>query len=238
MATAGDIITAAFIKAGVENPSAAQSATALITLNNMISMWGCEGLIYTITEEAFSLDANINEYTIGPTGRWVTTRPLHVLSCFLRTDDNMDRGITIYSGKDYDRIHFKSAQLCPSALYYLSEYPDAKIIFNTWPDVGYDGFFRFLKNFTEFAAATDDVVLPAEYKEALVYSLTVGICEDWDRPIGRTVLINADRTKEAVLRLIASQRVIPESRFEPMGVKVGSGIGYSGSQDRIVDGGV
>ena len=42
MATAGDIITAAFIKVGVDSPTAAQTASALVSLNNMISSWAVE----------------------------------------------------------------------------------------------------------------------------------------------------------------------------------------------------
>jgi hypothetical protein len=55
MATANDLITAAFQKVNVYSPTTAQVDSALISINNMISMWGVEFLAYAPTSESFSV---------------------------------------------------------------------------------------------------------------------------------------------------------------------------------------
>jgi hypothetical protein len=212
--TAGDIITAAFIKVGVDSPTVAQTASALISLNNMISMWGADGLIYSITNQSFSMVAADAEYTIGSSGQWNTVRPMQVISCYLRDSENYDWPVKIISTKDFNYLSNKSYTARPTELVFLPEYPLAKIIFNASPDYAYDAYFEFLKNFTEFAATTTDVTLPPEYKEALVYNLAVSLAEDWNRDPNKTVLAKAEQYKDIVERLNAAQKAIPRARFD------------------------
>lgn len=237
MATATDIITAAFIKVGVETPTAAQNASALISLNNMVSLLGAEGLIYSITSEALTVNAGEYEYTIGSGADWDTVRPLKVLSCFLRDDDNYDWPVNIIGSKDYNIRSNKTFTARPTELYYLPEYTVAKVIFNTSPDAAYDAYFEFLKNFTEFATGATTVALPNEYKEALVYNLAVSLGEDWDRKVAQSVLMNAARTREIIDRLNASVRVTSRAKFDFAGLGGTSDSGYSVVTDEYIDGG-
>jgi hypothetical protein len=232
MATAGDIITAAFIKVGVEVPTTAQTASALISLNDMVSSWGAEGLMYSVVSESFSIVALDSEYTIGSGGQWDTVRPIRVISCFLRDSDNTDYPISILSSRSYNQMPDKHYDGQPTGLYFLPEYPLAKIIFNARPDVSIDAYFEFLKNFTEFATTATSVTLPPEYKEALVYNLAISLGEDWDRTIGQTVIMNAVRTKGILDHVLATQRVVPVTRFADIGVRP-----YSGGNDDLIDGG-
>lgn len=212
--TAGDIITAAFIKVGVEVPTTAQTSSALISLNNMVSLWGADGLIYAVTNESFAMVAADSEYTIGVSAQWDTVRPMQVISCYLRDSENYDWNVKVISTKDYNYLSNKSYTARPTELIFLPEYPKAKIIFNSSPDYAYDAYFEFLKNFTEFTATTTDVSLPPEYKEALVYNLAISIAEDWNREPNKTVLAKAEQYKEIVHRLNASQRAVPRTRFD------------------------
>lgn len=237
MATATDIITAAFIKVGVESPTVAQNASALISLNNMVSMLGADGLIYSITSEALTVNAGEYEYTIGSGADWDTVRPLKVLSCFLRDDDNYDWPVSIIGSKDYNIRPNKRFTARPTELYYLPEYTVAKVIFNTSPDAGYDAYFEFLKNFTEFATGATKVDLPNEYKEALVYNLAVSLGEDWDRKVAPSILANAVRTREVIDRLNASVRVPSRAKFDFAGLGGTSDSGYSVVTDEYIDGG-
>ena len=235
MATAADIITAAFIKVGIGSPTAAQTASALISLNNMMSLLGADMLTYCVTSEGFSLAATDPEYTIGPSGQWDTVRPLKVLNCRLRDDDQRDHPISIMDATEYRDIGNKVWDGRPTALYFLPEYPLAKIIFDARPIVSEDVYFEFLKNFTEFAATTTSVTLPPEYKEALVYNLAVSLGEDWDRVVSKTIYAQAMRTREVIDRLNASARPAPRARFD-FYQGAGFDIETGGSTD-IIDGG-
>jgi hypothetical protein len=127
MATAADIITAAFIKIGVEVPTTAQTASALISLNNMMSLLGADKFAPVVVSEGFSLEASDPEYTIGPGGQWDTVRPQGVISCFLRGSNGEDYPIKVMSGRTYNNMPNKYFPGQPTELYFLPEYPLAKI---------------------------------------------------------------------------------------------------------------
>jgi hypothetical protein len=236
--TAADIITAAFIKVGVEAPTAAQNTSALISLNNMVSLLGADMLAPYVTTESLSVVSGDGEYTIGSGGQWNTVRPIGVRGCYLRNSDGYDFVLKIISTKDYARYSNKSYSARPSELVFLPEYPLAKIIFNTSPDADYTAYFEFWKNFTEFATSATAVTLPAEYKEALVYNLAVSLAEDWDRNVKQSVYAQAMRTKDVIQALNAAARTVPKVRFEFMrqGVNLNSD-GYNIVSDEHIDGG-
>jgi hypothetical protein len=236
MATAADIITAAFIKVGVEAPTAAQNTSALISLNNMVSMLGADMLAPYIVTESFALAIADSEYTIGAGGQWDTTRPMRVESCYLRDADDYDHHVDIISSKDYAKYSSKSFSARPTELVFLPEYPLAKIVFNTMPDMAYDGYFEFLKGFTEFATSVTTVTLPNEYKEALVYNLAVSLGEDWDRKVPQSVMVKAEQYKEIIGRLNAASRTVPRAKFDF--VRTGPLVGdYNVVSDESIDGG-
>ncbi len=237
MATAGDLITAAFLKIGIDSPTAAQTASALISLNNMASLLGADLLPPAVVSESFSIVATDPEYTIGASGQWDTVRPMKVLSCFLRDDDQRDLPLDILSSKDYNEIYNKMWDATPTGLYFLPEYPLAKIIFNSRPIAGYDVYFEFLKNFTEFALTTTTMSLPNEYKEFFVYNLAVSLAEDWDRVVSKTVFAQSVRTREVIDRLNAAARTVPKAQFDfYKGTDIDWGFGGT-SNDDLIDGG-
>jgi hypothetical protein len=238
LATAGSLITASFIKVGVDSPTTAQTASALISLNDMISSWGAEGLLYSVVSESKAMVVADKEYTIGSGGQWDTERPLRVKSCFLRDADNYDYPVGIMSGKDYADISGKSFSARPTFLYYLPEYPLGKLIFNTAPDYAYDMYCEFVKNFTVFASTTASVTLPSEYLDALVYNLSISLGEDWDRQISKTVVANAIRTKDIIDSMLASQKTVPRAKFDFSRFGDGrSDSGYNVVTDELIDGG-
>ena len=240
MATAGDIITAAFIKVGIGSPTAAQTASALISLNNMMSLLGADLMAHCVTSESFALVAADKEYTIGSGGQWDTVRPSKVLSCFIRDDEDYDHPVRIMSAGEYNAMTGKSWVGRPTALYFLPEFtaaaPYAKIIFDAAPNSAEDAYFEFQKNLTEFALTTTTFNLPPEYREALVYNLAVSLGEDWDRVVSKTIYAQAIRTREVIDRLNASNRPCKRAKFD-MGGAAGVTSGYITGTDELVDGG-
>jgi hypothetical protein len=103
MATANDIITAAFGKIEVSTFTTAQADSALINLNNMVSMLGADGLMYAVSTESFTATVADPEYTIGSGADWDTARPLNVISCYLRDSESYDWPVKVMSGKDYNK---------------------------------------------------------------------------------------------------------------------------------------
>jgi hypothetical protein len=214
MATAGDLITASFLKIGVDSPSSNQTASALISLNNMISSWGGQQLYPSLTREQFTLTIGDAEYTIGPSGDMNTVRPIKIENAFLRDSESYDTPLGIFAAKDYNKILYKNVHARPSKLYFIPEVTLAKIIFDSEPDAAYTFCVESWKNFTEFSLTTTTSTLPNEYKEALVYNLAVSLAEDWDRVPSKSVLMRAEETKWILSAANAATRPVPLAEFD------------------------
>lgn len=230
MATAGDIITAAFKKVGIDSPSSAQTASALISLNNMISLDGADFIVHCLTDESASLVEGTSSYTWGTAGTLLTTaRPLSIEHCYLRNSEGTDIPVRVLSAQEYNTIYDKDISAQPSALYFLPEYAAAKIIFNTEPDYAYTVYFSTWKNFTEFTDTTTTVSMPNEYKAYLVYNLAVSLAEDWDRVVSKTLYGMANNSKEIIQRLLAVQQPAPIAKFD-----IGASMAYDITTDQWI----
>jgi len=218
MATANTITDAAYKKCGILSPDDTQDADALEALNNMVSAWGLEHLSPYKTRENFPLVSGTAEYTIGDGGDFDTVRPIRILNCYLTDSSGYSYPVGIsLSAKDYNRINLKTAESRPTKLYFLTEYPLAKIIFNYEADAVYTAYFEFEKQITEFAALTTTVTLPNEYKEALIYNLAVKLAEDDSIQLPPSVTEAAGALKFLISRMLDVNRSTPISRFEMNG---------------------
>ena len=213
MSTANDILTAAFVKVGIESPTTAQTATGLISLNNMITMWGAEGLLYSWVSESFTVTTTAL-YTYGSGGTWDSARPLDILQMYLKDSDGYDHYVRRMSSREYNAITNKTFSARPKKFYFVPEYSLAKVIFDSEPDTTYTAYVEAKKNFTTFATVGSTANMPAECIEPLIYNLTVAMAEDWRRDVNETVYANAARTKENLAQLFATQKLPAKAKFE------------------------
>ena len=211
MATAQNIIDAAFRKIGMLDPKSADRTGALENLNNMISSWGLEFLNHYVSRETLTIGTTKATYTLGSGGDLDTTRPIRLIDAVLRDSDGYDYDLKVIAAGDYNDIRYKSNSLRPTEIYFLPEYPLAKVVFDCVPDAAYSVVLDLEQNFTEFAALTTTVSLPNEFKEALVYNLAIALAEDKGINVRSTVLDTALRTKELIGRLNSVNRPVKEA---------------------------
>jgi len=217
MATAATIINAAATKAGISTTlDSTQNATALNSLNNMLTFWGADELNYAVTSESFSIGTSAAEYTIGSGGDMDTVRPMRVNSCYLRDGDGYDYPVTVMASREYNRTIDKDISARPDRLYFNPEFTLAKIIFNSTPDAGYTAYFEFVKNFTVLVSTTTtiDSRFPPEYLGPLTDNLAVAIGEDWDRVLPASLHLRAEEGRNVLSRLNASNKAVPLAMFE------------------------
>lgn len=212
--TAGDLITASFLKIGVDDPTSNQTASALISLNNMISAWGPDILQPSLTRENFTVTSGDAEYTIGPSGDWDTVRPIRIQNAYLRDSDNYDWPLTIVSANDVNEVSYKAITARPERIYFIPEVTQAKVFFDYTPDAAYTIYLESWKPFTEFTDTTTETTLPVEYKEAIVYNLAVSLAEDWDRVISKSVQMRANEMKYLISAANAATRTPPKAKFD------------------------
>jgi len=217
ISTAGNLITAASNKVGIQSPTPTQNAEALDALNTMISFWGTEGLNYVVTSETLAITAAGGaEYTVGSGGDLNTVRPVSLESCFLRDSEGFDWPVKKMSSEGYNTITDKDVSTRPTKVYFLPEFPLAKVIFNSVPDTSYTAYFEFNKGFAAFASttATLGATFPNENLEGVIYNLAVAIGENWDRKISPTVMYRAKETKDALDSRNAANKPVPKAKFD------------------------
>lgn len=214
MATANDIMDAAYIKCGIRSPDSTDDAEALLALNNMIGSWSADIIIPVVVREGFDLIIGTRNYTIGSGGDFDTARPLSVVNISLRDLDSYNYPIKLISGKDWDAIHYKESSGKPATMYYLPEYPLGVLRFNKKPDKAYSIKLESNKHLTEFASKDTTVSLPNEYKEALIYNLAIRLAENNSIELSPSVLTLAQVAYLGLSRLTAINRMSPIARFD------------------------
>lgn len=212
--TAGDLITAAFNKVGVYNPTANQTASALISLNNLVSSWVTEYLRPAAIRESFTLTSGDAEYTIGPSGDKDTVRPMRIENAYLTDSAGHSWPIEVINAKDWNDVGYKATEAKPERVYFIPQETTAKIIFECEPNEAYTFYYEAWQPITEFTDTTTETTLPVEYKEAVVYNLAVSLAEDWDRTIHPSVYERAKETKYLLSAAGASTRPPAKAKFD------------------------
>ena len=181
MTTPVQLINLAFRNANVlgvgQTASAEDMNDAFRMLNMMLAQWNRRRyLIYHLTNITFQATSQIS-YTIGPGGDINTVRPYKIESAFFRqqsVNPNVDYPLEILNSReDYNRIALKSINSFPSALFYDSGWPLGRVYLWPIPNNQYTVTLSVMDQLQPFSTLFDDVNLPPEYEEVIVYNLAL-----------------------------------------------------------------
>jgi hypothetical protein len=186
MTTALGIIKSAMRKAGVltknETPSADEAQDALDTLNELIASISNDSLIvYARTVESFSLVAGTKSYTIGSGATFNTTRPIKIISAYIRSG-TVDTPLHMVSDEQYATISVKSTGGTPEYLNYTNAFPQATINLYPSPDSADTIYLVTEKELSSFALS-DTVSLPPGWKRMLIYNLAIELAPEYSQPV-------------------------------------------------------
>lgn len=171
------MITRAMRLAGVigkgEQPDDDEAADGLEALQGMLESWSIERLfVYYIVQEALSLVAGTQTYTMGSGGDLNTTRPTKIDdSCFTRSN-SVDFPLPLIDKAAWDAIPYKTVQSnVPMWLFVDMQYPLVRLNVYPVPSTAATAYIQSWKQLQAFTALTDVLALPPGYKRAIEYSL-------------------------------------------------------------------
>lgn len=207
MTTVLDLITDAMQDAGIlsanETPNATDGQKAFRLLNRMLDSDSTEDLmIYNQVVEVFPL-TNKQTYTIGPTGDFVTSRPMDVTRIYMRDTNGNDLQCQMLTYEQYADILSKpvTATIALSA-WYNSSVPNSEIWL--WP-IPTATLYRIViwswKTLTSFTAINDTVTMPPGYEDYIESNLAMRLCAAFSRPLPPEIGAWAIESKNKLKRL-------------------------------------
>lgn len=220
MATANDIIKAAFRIAGVtvkgESPDADETQDALETLNDLLESISNDSLfVYGRTVESFSLTSGQIEYTIGSGGDFNTTRPTDIVSAYVR-QANTDYDLGIITDEDYAAITVKNTGGQPYYLNYNATYPLGTIKLYPAPAAGYTLYMVTEKPLSTFTL-NETVSLPSGWNRYLKNQLALEICAEYGVQPPQTAVEIAFDAMAQIKRAAARVKSMDAIPYTPTG---------------------
>lgn len=183
MATARQICIRSLKKGKVigqgQTATSEQIADCLDDLNAMIGQWNRNRwLVYRLLDLSWVCDGS-QTYSIGASGQDVTisVRPDRIEAAYLRQlqpaqPQPVDWPVRIIeSREDYSRITLKTMSTLAWYLFYDPTYPNGTLYPWPLPTSAYEMHILVKAVLDTYDNLSDDVILPPEYEEALVYNL-------------------------------------------------------------------
>ena len=179
MTTASDILTASARALGflgeTEVLSAASANNGLLGFNAMLDSWNGEGLTsYAWQEVTFSMVVGTQTYTIGPTGVWVTSRPVQIFDAWVTDSNNLDYPLQIVPQDKWNDIGDKNINSqIPTILFYDSQSPNGIINIFPVPLLNYTVTLDCLLQQVDFSSLTQTLSMPPGYQRAYELNLAL-----------------------------------------------------------------
>ena len=185
MTTPVEIINLALKQAGVlgvgQTAAAEDLADCFKLYNMMLSQWSRKRtIVYQLLDVAHICTGALT-YTVGPGQDFNTLRPSKLIGAFCRQINipglPIDFPLTLLKSiTDYTRISLKTMPSLPLAVWYDPQYPVG--VLHVWPipDAQYELHIQCLAELPQAATAFDDIIMPPEYEEAIMYNLAGRLC--------------------------------------------------------------
>ena len=209
------VITKAMLHIGAiasgETPNANEASDGLDAFNDVLETWSLQNLaVYAGDVETFATVGGQASYTLGPTGNWVTTRPVQNIMGAYSTLSGVDFPITIWTAAQYNEIPVKASQSnIIERLAYINEFPNG--IVKLYPTPSSAGSIKLdtARLLTAAATTADVIALPPGYMRALAYAVAVELTPQYGGAID--VSPQAMKTLAYIKR---ANRVSPVTRFD------------------------
>lgn len=134
------LVTDAFIEGGILKPGERLSPSDLSygrdVLWRMLDHWSTETLMIPfITHQVFSVDSSKRKYTYGKQGDFVSPRPMEIFEAYWRDGSGGDYPLRVVSLQTYSEgaMYKENSVGRPSMMYYEPSYPNAQVMFSTYP---------------------------------------------------------------------------------------------------------
>lgn len=222
MTTALDIIKRSLRLLGVyaigEQPSDDEASDGLMVLNALLDGLANDSFLIAVkSQDSIPLTANQASVTVGPSGSFVTTRPVEVLESSYILYQGVSYPLAVLTLQDYTAIPVKTITGVPSAIYPAMGMPNVTITPYMVPSDSMTLVLESNKQITSFSSLTTTLALPPGYERLLAYLLAVDLAPEFEIAPSQAVMTGA---ASAMKRLKRVNMQIPRLQM-PYGLPVG-----------------
>lgn len=193
------LITQALKKAGVvgvgQTPEAEDTNDAFSDLNMMLGQWSRRRYLVFHLVDVAKVSTGAASYTVGPGGDFNVSRPDRIESAYFRSlqqaaPNRPDYPLTVLTAmEDYAAIGLKSIVGFPQRVFLDTAYPLTTLYVWPIPTAGLYEIHLLLKaDLPGFTTLTQDINLPPEYQEAILYNLAVRLGASYKMPADPVVM--------------------------------------------------
>jgi hypothetical protein len=191
--TRDDIIKASLRLLGVigvgETPITEDYTNCSQALNIMIKSWSkIDNPLWIVQNLNIPMVTGVSSYQIGPTatgtGAVVMSRPMTILSAFIRDSSNNDTTLNLISRQEYDIIGSKGTTGTPNQFYFDRQEPNATLyVYNVPTDSTHTIHARISRQFYDMTSSTDIFDFPEEFFQALKWGLAAELAAEYGIPL-------------------------------------------------------
>ncbi len=184
--------------------SAEDAASALVYLQEMIDSWAADKLtIYTVARTSYTLTADEENRTIGPTGDFTAVRPVWISSATVKeVGSDLEIPVDIWDRNRWLYEPLKTQEnTIPTALYMEPTNPDATLHFWPVPTTAATLVLGVPTALVAFANLTTSYEFPPGYGEALRTCLVRKLARPFGRPLTADIVQDADDAMARIKRL-------------------------------------
>jgi hypothetical protein len=198
MTTPVELINLALKQSGVlgvgQTATSEDVADAFKLMNMMLAQWQTDRfLVYRLVTTGKACTGQLS-YTVGIGGDFNIPRPDRISSAFVQltaqsAPNKVDYPLTLIQAReDYNRIAVKQQGAMPTALFYDSNYPLGSVFPWSVPDSQYTLFITTYVQLQQFTSPFDDIVLPPQYEDAILWNLAGRLCPMYGLEPSQTII--------------------------------------------------
>jgi len=173
------LIQYAYVDAGLlpegEMPTSDKIASAMNRLNDLINLWGTQGLkLWTYLDQSITLVSGTGQYVLGPGGSIITVKPLRAIQGYYLDSSNNRRPIYPLSWDEWLRLSQVTQEGSISQFFVDKRVADLYVNFWQVPDsTTATGTAHLLipRQITNFTGLTDTMNFPQEWFIGLRWGL-------------------------------------------------------------------
>jgi hypothetical protein len=211
--TAGDLVENSLRLIGViatgETMTADELNDGLSSLNDLLEIWSTQNLaVYGSADVTFNTVASTAAYTIGPTGAWVTDRPVRINDAPYCVVSGISFPIRMIGQEEYDLIAYKTqpGQIIENML-YVNDSPNGRITLWPVPNAIVPITLNIDRVLTQVASTATVLTFPPGYLLAMRYALGILLAPDYGRAIPGEIQAVAQSSFAAIKRANKVRRV-------------------------------